>query len=115
MQLPETTSVEDIRESRFGVYVWAELPRLWVDGIHLKVRPEKAKLCLLVMLGVRARGRKELVAISDVCRKSSESWADLLRDCRCRGMIGRGAGCQARGAGLPESGARGIPGKEQRC
>ncbi|GAA3134131.1 hypothetical protein GCM10020255_008700 [Rhodococcus baikonurensis] len=31
---------------------------LWVDGIHLKVRLEQEKLCLLVMIGVRADGRK---------------------------------------------------------
>lgn len=59
---------------------------LWVDGIHLKVRLEQEKLCLLVMLGVRADGRKELVAITDGYRESTESWADLLRDCRRRGM-----------------------------
>jgi putative transposase len=59
---------------------------LWVDGIHLKVRLEQEKLCLLVMLGVRADGRKELVALSDGYRESAESWADLLRDCRRRGM-----------------------------
>src|SRR3546814_1008194 len=44
------------------------------------------KLCLLVMIGVRADGRKELVALSDGYRESTESWADLLRDCRRRGM-----------------------------
>jgi transposase-like protein len=59
---------------------------LWVDGIHLKVRLEQEKLCVLVMLGVRADGRKELVAITDGYRESTESWADLLRDCRRRGM-----------------------------
>ena len=59
---------------------------LWVDGIHLKVRLEQEKLCLLVMLGVRADGRKELVALADGYRESTESWADLLRDCRRRGM-----------------------------
>jgi transposase-like protein len=59
---------------------------LWVDGIHLKVRLEQEKLCLLVMIGVRADGRKELVALSDGYRESTESWADLLRDCRRRGM-----------------------------
>ena len=59
---------------------------LWVDGIHLKVRLEQEKLCLLVMIGVRTDGRKELVALFDGCRKSAESWADLLRDCRRRGM-----------------------------
>jgi transposase-like protein len=40
------------------------------------------KLCLLVMIGVRADGTKELVALSDGFRESSESWADLLRDCK---------------------------------
>ena len=59
---------------------------LWVDGIHLKVRLEQTKLCLLVMIGVRADGRKELVAVADGYRESTESWADLLRDCRRRGM-----------------------------
>jgi putative transposase len=52
---------------------------VWVDGIHLKVRLEADKVCLLVMIGVRADGRKELVALADGFRESSESWADLLR------------------------------------
>jgi putative transposase len=59
---------------------------VWVDGIHLKVRLEQDNVCLLVMIGVRADGTKELVALSDGFRESSESWADLLRDCRRRGM-----------------------------
>jgi transposase-like protein len=59
---------------------------LWVDGIHLKVRLESDKVCLLVMIGVRADGTKELVALTDGFRESAESWADLLRDCRRRGM-----------------------------
>jgi len=59
---------------------------LWVDGIHVKVRLEQDKICLLVMIGVRADGTKELVAIGDGFRESAESWADLLRDCKRRGM-----------------------------
>ncbi|WP_237073035.1 IS256-like element IS666 family transposase, partial [Mycobacterium avium] len=59
---------------------------LWVDGIHLKVRLEQEKLCLLVMIGVRSDGRKELVGLADGYRESTESWADLLRSCRRRGM-----------------------------
>lgn len=38
------------------------------------------------MIGVRADGRKELVALTDGYRESAESWADLLRDARRRGM-----------------------------
>jgi putative transposase len=58
----------------------------WVDGIHLRVRLEQDKVCLLVILGVRADGTKELVALADGFRESSESWADLLRSCKRRGM-----------------------------
>jgi len=59
---------------------------LWADGIHVNVRLEEHKLCLLVMIGVRADGRKELVALADGYRESVASWADLLRDCARRGM-----------------------------
>ena len=59
---------------------------VWVDGIHLKVRLAQDKVCLLVIIGVRADGTKELVALDDGHRESSESWADLLRSCRRRGM-----------------------------
>jgi putative transposase len=59
---------------------------VWVDGIHVNIRLEENKLCLLVMIGVRADGRKELVALADGYRESAESWADLLRDCKRRGM-----------------------------
>ena len=59
---------------------------LWADGIHLKVRLEQAKLCLLVMIGVRRRWPQGVVALADGYRESTESWADLLRSCRRRGM-----------------------------
>jgi transposase-like protein len=59
---------------------------LWADGIHVNIRLEEHKLCLLVMIGVCADGRKELIALADGYRESAESWADLLRDCARRGM-----------------------------
>ena len=59
---------------------------LWAGGIHVNIRLEEHKLCLLVMIGVRADGREELIALADGCRESAESWADLLRDCARRGM-----------------------------
>jgi putative transposase len=61
------------------VYVWA-------DGIHFRVRLEQARLCCLVMVGVRADGTKELVAVADGERESTDSWAEVLRDLRRRGM-----------------------------
>jgi transposase-like protein len=59
---------------------------LWADGIHVNIRLQEHKLCLLVMIGVRADGRKELIALADGYRESAESWADLLRSCKRRGM-----------------------------
>ena len=59
---------------------------LWADGIHFNVRLEEARLCVLVIVGVRADGTKELVSITDGHRESTESWADVLRDLRRRGM-----------------------------
>src|SRR5262249_13800682 len=64
----------------------ADYVYLWADGIHVSIRLEEHKLCLLVMIGVRADGRKELIALADGYRESAESWADLLRGCARRGM-----------------------------
>jgi putative transposase len=54
--------------------------------IHFRVRLEQARLCCLVIVGVRADGTKELVAVADGERESTESWAELLRDLRRHGM-----------------------------
>jgi len=60
---------------------------VWVDGIHVGVRlGDKDRLCLLVMIGARPDGTKELIAIEDGRRESTEIWADLLRDLKRRGM-----------------------------
>jgi putative transposase len=66
-------------DDRDFVYVWA-------DGVHFNVRLEEERLCCLVIVGVRADGTKELVALTDGYRESTESWADLLRDLKRRGM-----------------------------
>ncbi|AJE87427.1 transposase mutator type [Streptomyces albus] len=59
---------------------------VWADGIHLRIRLEEAKAAVLVVMGVRADGTKELIAMTDGYRESAESWAGLLRDCQRRGM-----------------------------
>ena len=71
-------SQRDLSERDY-VYVWA-------DGVHFRVRLEQARLCCLVIVGVRADGTKELVAVADGERESTDSWAELLRDLRRRGM-----------------------------
>jgi transposase-like protein len=64
----------------------ADYVYVWVDGVHFRVRLEEDRLCTLVMIGVRADGTKELIAVEDGYRESTESWATVLRDLKRRGM-----------------------------
>ena len=59
---------------------------VWVDGVHFNIRLEDDRLCTLVMIGARANGEKELLAVEDGYRESAESWKTLLRDLKRRGM-----------------------------
>lgn len=61
------------------VYVWA-------DGVHFNVRLEDERLAALVLIGVRPDGTKEVIALEDGYRESTESWLALLRDVKSRGM-----------------------------
>jgi transposase-like protein len=114
-RLIETWSTEyemfegrDLSESDY-VYVWA-------DGVHFRIRLEEDRLCCLVVIGVRVDGTKELLACSDGYRESTESWAEVLRDLKRRGMtapmlaVGDGAlgFWAALGDVFPET-------REQRC
>ncbi len=59
---------------------------LWVDGIYFQARMEESKDCVLVIMGVRDNGTKELIAIVDGYRESKESWLDLLNSLKRRGL-----------------------------
>ena len=70
------------RSLRFHRYAY-----LFVDGVHMSVRlGEDDRLCLLVVIGVREDDCKELLAVEDGYRESTDSWAAVLRDLRERGM-----------------------------
>ena len=70
------------RELRFHRYAY-----LFVDGVNVSVRlGEDPKLCLLVVIGVREDGEKELLAVEDGYRESEDSWSAVFRDLRDRGM-----------------------------
>ena len=62
------------------VYVWA-------DGVYFGVRlGEDKQLAGLVMVGVLPDGTKEVIALRDGYRESTESWLSLLRELKRRGM-----------------------------
>jgi putative transposase len=70
------------RSLRFHQYAY-----LFVDGVHVSVRlGEDDRLCLLVVIGVREDGTKELLAVEDGYRESTESWASVMRDLKARGL-----------------------------
>lgn len=58
----------------------------WADGLYLGAGLEDERSCLLVVIGAREDGAKELLAMGLGYRESSESWADVLRDLRERGL-----------------------------
>lgn len=58
---------------------------LWADGVYSNVRMDDRR-CLLVIMGVTAHGRKELVAVEDGYRESEASWLEVLTDLRNRGL-----------------------------
>ena len=78
---------------------WADEFRLWrgrpireryvylfADGVYLKAGLEKENTAVLVVLGVSADGRKELLAMEKGYRESASSWGEVLRDLKARGL-----------------------------
>ena len=59
---------------------------LFADGVHFRIRLEEDRLCTLVLIGVREDGKKELVAVEDGYRESTESWLSVLRGLHERGL-----------------------------
>jgi len=59
---------------------------MWVDGIYVKAGLEKEKAALLVIVGGLSDGRKVILAVKPGYRESTESWSEVLRDLKERGM-----------------------------
>jgi hypothetical protein len=62
------------------VYVFA-------GGLYLKAGQEREKTAVLVVIGVRADGQKELLAMEEGYRESTVSWSQVLRGLRDRGLV----------------------------
>jgi transposase-like protein len=59
---------------------------LWCDGVYPKAGLQGDKTAFLVVLGVTEAGEKEPLAIVEGYRESTESWAEVLRDLKARGL-----------------------------
>ena len=74
----ETWAARDLSGKRY-VYWWA-------DGVYFNVRLEPDRPCMLVLMGTLEDGTKELVAVWDGQRESKESWTEVLRALKARGL-----------------------------
>jgi transposase-like protein len=59
---------------------------IWCDGIYVGCGQEPDKTVLLCVVGARADGTKELLAMAEGYRESTESWQDVFRSLRERGL-----------------------------
>jgi transposase-like protein len=60
---------------------------IWADGLYFKVRlGDDERIACLVLVGVLPNGRKEVIAIEDGYRESTQAWKTVLRDLKARGM-----------------------------
>lgn len=88
------TSITRLKEEWQGEYdVWRRrrleghrYVYIWADGVYLAVGSEDEKSALLCVVGLREDGEKELLAMQLGYRESTESWGDVLRDLKERGM-----------------------------
>ena len=63
-----------------------EYAYIWADGVYFNARIEGERSCILVVIGAKFNGEKELLAISAGVRESEVSWKELLLELRARGM-----------------------------
>lgn len=68
----------DLSKTRYA-YVWA-------DGVYLKAGLESEKAAILVLVGVNEHGGKEIISVMEGYRESYESWREIWRGARDRGM-----------------------------
>ena len=59
---------------------------LWCDGVYPKAGLQGDNTAFLVIIGVNENGEKEPLAIVEGYRESTDSWAEILRDLKSRGL-----------------------------
>lgn len=68
----------DLADKRY-VYIWA-------DGVYFTPRLDGDRQCMLVIIGADEYGEKDVLTIMDGFRENADSWRDLLRRLKKRGL-----------------------------
>ncbi len=74
----ETWRKRDLTGKRY-VYIWA-------DGVYFNPRLDDNRQCMLVIIGADEYGDKDVLGIMDGFRENADSWKDLLRSLKKRGL-----------------------------
>jgi len=59
---------------------------LWVDGVYPKAGPKDEKMAILVAIGIRKNGEKDVLLLEEGYRESYESWKDVFKNLKERGV-----------------------------
>ena len=71
---------------------WKERPLqadylyVWTDGVYPKAGPKAENMAVLVVVGLNRKGEKEILAIEEGYRESEETWRDIFRNLKQRGV-----------------------------
>jgi len=68
----------DLKGKRY-VYIWA-------DGVYFTPRLDGDRQCMLVIIGADEYGDKHVLGIMDGFRENADSWRDLLKGLKKRGL-----------------------------
>lgn len=59
---------------------------IWADGVYFTPRLDSDRQCILVIIGADEYGEKDVLAIVDGFRENSDSWRDVLKGLKDRGL-----------------------------
>ena len=59
---------------------------IWADGVYFTPRLDDDRQCMLVIIGADEYGEKDVLAIADGFRENADSWRDLLKSLKNRGL-----------------------------
>lgn len=101
------------RQRRLDADPWVYI---WVDGIYSGLRAEQQRLCALVVIGMNVHGEKQLLAMEDGIRESTQSWREVLLHLKARGLTAPALAIGDGGLGFWAALEEIFPGtRHQRC
>ena len=90
--LSETSILRQKQQWEAEYHAWKKRPLekeylyVWADGVYPKAGSKDEQMAVLVVIGLNRKGEKELLAIEEGYRESTESWREVFRDLKRRGL-----------------------------